>query len=343
MNKIIQEDLKFIAKQKIPWSNLKNKVIFVSGAGGFLGSYIIYTLLHLNQTKKLNMNIIAGVRDYQKAKDKFDIQEGLDYFVFDINDCFVSYAPIDYIIHAASLASPKYFEPIPVQTILPNIIGTKNLLEIAKDKGVKKFLFISTSGVYGFNPPENYPLFENDWGTLDPTDKANCYLESKRMGEALCIAYKNQYQVPVVIARPGGFYGPGLKLDDGRIFADLIADIVRKKDLVLYSNGQAIRDYLYIADVITALFTILFKGEIGEAYNVTSNSEINILDLAKKLAYDVFPELNLKVVMKNDSSKDYLRVKFNQTTMRNSKLVSLGWSEHFYIDDGFRRTAKSYE
>jgi nucleoside-diphosphate-sugar epimerase len=342
LNKIIQEDLKFITKQKLPWGKLKNKAVFISGAGGFLGSYIVYTLLYLNQKKKLNINILANVRDYKRAKDKFGEQKGLDYCVGDINEIFSSRVPIDYIIHTASLASPKYFEPLPVQTILPNIIGTNNLLEIARERLVEKFLFVSTSGVLGFHPPEDYPLFEDDWGVLDPTDEANCYLEAKRMGEALCIAYKNQYQVPVVIARPGGFYGPGLKLDDGRVFADLIANIVRKEDLVLYSDGQAIRDYLYITDVITGIFTILFKGEIGSAYNVTSTTEINILDLAKKLAYEVFPELGLKVVIKEDSTKNFLRVKFQKTSMGNDALKRLGWMEHFYIEDGFRRTVKSW-
>lgn len=339
MNKIITQDLKYITSCDIPWEKLKDKIIFVSGAGGFLASYIVWTLIHLNKTQKLNIKIIVNARDYAKAVCKFGKDDCIEYFLNDITCKFNSLIPIDYIIHAAGYGSPKYFRDSPVETILPNIVGTNNLLDIARKREVKSFLFISSSGVCGHL--NSYPGYETDSGTLNHIDPASCYLESKRMGEALCMAYYNQYQVPVKIVRPSIVYGPGIDLDDGRSFADFVSSIVNKKNIKLTSNGLAERSFLYISDAISGIFRVLLWEGSGAIFNLAPDKEINIINLARMLTYDVFKELGLKVVFK-ENSKQFLRVEFSKTAMENSKLKSIGWEPKIGLRKGFKRTVKSY-
>ena len=266
----------------------------------------------------------------------------LEYFPHDITCKFDSFVPVDYIIHMASYGSPKYFKDNPVGTILPNVVGTRNLLDLAINRKVKSFLFVSTSGVYGHLHPDCYPADESTWGSLDPTDPANCYLESKRMGETLCMAYYNQYQVPVKIVRPSIVYGPGVELNDGRSFADFVSAIINNKDIELSSDGLAERSFLYIADAITGILKVLFWCESGTAFNLAPDKEISIVNLARMLAYDVFKKRGLKVVFGKDA-KQLLRVEFSQTAMDNTKLKRLGWNPNFGLREGFRRTIKSYE
>ena len=339
MNKTITQDLKYITSCDIPWEKLKDKIIFVSGAGGFLASYIVWTLIHLNKTQKLNIKIIVNARDYAKAVCKFGKDDCIEYFPNDITCKFNSLIPIDYIIHAAGYGSPKYFRDNPVGTALPNIIGTNNLLCLAKERKVKSFLFISSSGVYGHL--NSYPGYETDSGTLNHIDPASCYLESKRMGEALCMAYYNQYQVPVKIIRPSIVYGPGIDLNDGRSFADFISAIVNEKNIELTSNGLAERSFLYISDAISGIFRVLLWEDSGTVFNLAPDKEISIINLARMLTCDVFKELGLRVVFK-ESSKQFLRVEFSKTAMDNSKLKSIGWEPKIGLRKGFERTVKSY-
>lgn len=344
MNKIIQEDLKYItSNNNINWEILKNKTVLITGAFGFLASYITRTLLYLNQ-RDMNIKIIGITRDISKHRE----WEGTPNLTI-INEDVCKINPdnisqnIDYIIHASSQATPKVFGADPVGTILPNVIGTYHMLELArKQKSLEKFLFISTTGVLGFHPNEDYPLKEDNWGILDPTNVSSCYLESKRMGENLCMAYYSQHGVPIQIARPGGTYGPGLKLDDGRVFADLISNIVKKEDIVLYSDGLVKRDYLYIADATIGFFKIMLSWETGQSYNVSSSKDISIIELAELLAYVAFPELGLKVILKKDRDKDFMRANFQKTLMDNLKLRKLGWKEKTGLIEGFRRTVESY-
>jgi len=343
---VIESDLKYITNVNLPWRSLKNKTVLIAGASGFLPSYMVETFLYLNETKQLNIKVIGLVRDLKKARLKFARYSGdkkLQLIRGDVCAKIKIKEHIDYIIHAASYATPKIFKQDPVGILSPNVIGTANLLELAAEKKIKSFLFFSTTGVYGYLDKSCYPVKETCFGSLDPMDPASCYIESKRMGENMCIAWMHQFKVPVKIVRPAITYGPGISLDDGRSFADFIADVVNNRDIVLYSKGKVIRNFCYIADATAGFFTVLLKGKAGEAYNVATNHEISIIDLAKKLVKDIFPELKLKVVMKKDASKNYLRMDFPRTTPDIRKLKALGWKLSFPINEGFKRTVASYE
>ena len=345
-NKIIQSDLEYITSQDLPWESFEGKTVLVSGAAGFLPSYMVDVILYLRENKQINVQVIALVRNLAKAKKRFLYAEGdisLELVEQDVCDDICIDRKIDFIIHAASNATPKVFRDNPVGTILPNVIGTNNLLEVGKRNNIDGFLFFSTSGVYGFVNDSDYPIKENCFGSLDSMDLASCYLDSKRMGENLCVSWKEQYGMPIKVVRPAITYGPGLDLTNGRSFEDFISSIVLHRDIELYSDGSAVRNFCYIADAIYGFFTVMLKGENGGAYNVATDHEISIKGLADYLVEEVFPDRELKVVMKNDYSKNFMRMNFSKTTVDINKVKSLGWELNFPIKEGFKRAVESIE
>lgn len=340
---VIKEDLAYITGHDLPWHMFRNKTVLVSGAAGFLPAYMIETFLHLNKAKNLNIRVIGLVRDLAKAKKRFasHSETHLHLITQDVCEEVILAEPVHFIIHAASHASPKYFRTNPVGTIMPNVAGTANLLKLGREKNIEGFLFFSTSGVYGHVDASCYPVKEDGYGSLDPMDVASCYLESKRMGESLCAAWQHQYGIPVRIVRPAITFGPGVALDDGRSFADFIARIVNDQDIELYSDGMALRNFCYVADATVAFFMVMMKGQAGQAYNVATDQEISILDLARKLTGEIFPEKGLKVVMRQDAEKNFFRIPFPRTAVDISKVKALGWKLNFTIEEGFRRTVRS--
>jgi len=346
MNRVIEADLKFITAGNLPWETFRDKTVLVSGASGFLPAYMIETLLFLNKTRSFNIRVMGLVRNMERARSRFSCytgNENLKIISRDVCEPVSINEDVDFIVHAASHATPRLFREDPVGVISPNVIGTNNLLKLAAAKKVESFLFFSTSGVYGHVDDSAYPIKEDCFGYLDPTDLASCYLESKRMGENMCVAWMSQYGVPVKIVRPAITYGPGVKLDDGRSFADFISDILNYRDIELYSDGTALRNFCYLADATLGFFTVMLKGKTGEAYNIAIDHEISIAGLADLLVKKVFPGRNLKVVRKKDPSRDYLRMNYPRTIVDISKAQALGWRPVFSLEEGFRRTVESYE
>ena len=244
-------------------------------------------------------------------------------------------------MHAASQASPKYYKTDPVGTLLPNVMGTKNLLELARNKELKCFIFISSGEIYGRMQNDNKKIIENTYGYLYPLNVRSCYGESKRMGENMCIAWHRQYQVPVKIIRLFHTYGPGMKLDDGRVFADFVADIVKKKDIIIKSDGKAVRTFCYLADAVTAFFYILFKGNMAESYNVGNDKGISIKDLAHTLS-NMFSERKIKVILKANQNIPDLKSTLSKVIPDITKIYNLGWKPQFSIEEGFSRTVRSH-
>jgi len=346
-NRIIQEDLEFITDCLLPWENLEGKTILISGAGGFLPAYMVETLMFLNETRfKTPVKVIGIIRNPEKARERFAYYQGSKDLVLiqgDISENCIIDEPIHYIIHAASQASPKYFGIDPVGTLLPNCIGTFHLLNLARSNPLESFLFFSSGEVYGEPDPVKIPMKETDYGYVDPAVVRSCYGESKRMGETMCIAWNHQYGVPAKIARPFHTYGPCMKLDDGRVFADFVADVVNNRDIVMKSDGSAIRPFCYLADATAGFFTVLLKGVSGEAYNVgNQDAEICIKELADMMT-TLFPDKKLKVIpFSPEKNKNYLKSNISRNCPEISKIKMLGWKPHYSVKEGFKRTVLSY-
>jgi UDP-glucuronate decarboxylase len=346
-NPIVQEDVEDLARADLPWSRFDGKSVLISGANGFLPAYMVETLAHLNEAGRVNCKLLLLVRNFEKAKARFPhLLDRPDsrFIVQDVCSPINLDDKVDFIVHAASQASPKYFGKDPVGTLLANTLGTNNLLLLAQANNLEGFLFFSSGDVYGRNPAPEVSTTEDGFGYLDPTDVRSCYGESKRLGETMCISYSHQYGIPVQIARPSHTYGPGMALDDARVFADFTANIVRHENIVVKSSGAAKRPFCYLADAVRGLFTVMLKGGNRQAYNVgNEDCYLSIAELALALTR-LFPERHLKADSQAGfDQQGYIPSTAMGGTLDTSKLRALGWKPTTNVQDGFRRTVLSYE
>ncbi|MDC2976663.1 NAD-dependent epimerase/dehydratase family protein, partial [Candidatus Pelagibacter sp.] len=188
----------------------------------------------------------------------------------------------DYIIHLAGIPSPVYYKQFPLRTIYLNSELTRELLEISK-KNKSKFIFFSSSEIYGNPFPQFIPTKETYLGNVSSISDRSCYDESKRMGETFTYIYKNNYNIDAKIIRPFNFYGNGMRFNDERIIPRFFNQSYKNKDLTVFSNGKQTRSYCHILDAIVMMVKIIFKGN-KFVYNVGNPSEeINAEMLANKI------------------------------------------------------------
>jgi UDP-glucuronate decarboxylase len=346
-NKIILEDLQQIAGSKVEWTHFIGKTVLISGANGFLPAYMVETLLYLCDVQIIkNIKVIALVRNLEKARLRFKYylhNENLEFIVQDVCEPIFINRKIDYVIHAASQASPKYYGIDPVGTLSANTLGTINMLKLAQINCVESFLYFSSSEVYGTVGDDKIPTTENDYGYLDPTNVRSCYAESKRMGETICVSWLHQFGTPVKIIRPFHTYGPCMALDDGRVYADFISDIVNNRNIIMKSDGLARRTFCYLSDATIGYFKVLLTGKNGDAYNIGNpGCEISIIDLARRLV-KLFPEKKLKLEVLEGQNTGYLKSTVSRNCPDLTKISMLGWTPETDIDKGFYRTILSYE
>lgn len=346
-NKIIDSDIEEILSEKLDWKFFAGKSVLITGANGMLPSYLVYTLLGLNETvlKSEPLVVYANVRNKNKAEEKFASLLKRDDFklvVKDVVELTSFEEKIDIIIHAASQASPKYYGVDPVGTLKANTIGTMNVLELAKNKNCEKLIFVSSGEVYGILDGSIPVVDEKYTGNVDITNVRSCYAESKRMGETMCVSYAHQYGLIVNMIRLAHTYGPGCSLDDGRVFADFVKNIVNNQNIKINSDGSAKRCFLYVTDFVKGVFTVLLKGKNCEAYNICSVKETSIRELAKLLC-GLYPEKNLKAeFLETKDDNNYIRSKSTSGLLSNEKLKQLGWNEIVGVREGFFRMVESY-
>jgi len=346
-NSIISEDMEYLISQQLEWRNLTNKTILISGGAGFLASYLIKTLLRASKNMDLGIKIICLVRDMDKLSRLASLRENGNLLIVkhDVTQPLSeSLERSDYVIHAASNASPRYYGVDPVGTLLANTTGCQNMLDYSVRSKAEKFLFFSSSEVYGEPIEQNKFLTEEDFGYLDPMNVRSCYAESKRLGETMCASWATQFGLNTTVVRPFHTYGPGMYLGDGRVFADFVSNIVESKNIILKSDGSSVRAFCYIRDATEGFIKLLIKGKSGEAYNLGNPSqETSMKDLALMLC-DVFPEKNLSLEFaKISDSKSYIKSKVNRSVPNIEKLQALGWSPCISLREGFKRTVMSYE
>jgi UDP-glucuronate decarboxylase len=346
-NQVVREDIINITSHPLPWQLLAGKTVLISGASGFLPTYLVETLLYLNDTRKQKTtNVIGLVRNKEKASTLFahhGSRKDLHIIKQDICQPFSISEKIDYIIHAASQASPKYYGKDPVGTLCANVLGTHHLLQLAKTNKVESFLFFSGGEVYGEVKEDQIPTREDAYGYVDPLNVRSCYAESKRMGENMCVCWCHQYGVPAKIIRLYHTYGPGMRLDDGRVFADFIADIVHRRDIIMRSDGSARRAFCYIADAIWGIFLVLLQGKNGNAYNIGNDKgEMSIVEFANLIA-TLSPYEELKVIREEEMlPPGYLQSRINRACPDISKIKALGWEPIISVEEGIERTIRSY-
>lgn len=344
MDAVREQDIKQIASN-IPYEMCGGYTFLITGATGFIARYIVDVLMYLNsQDLKIKCRVVALCRNQEKAEHIFKQylnQEGFQLVIQGLNEVIDIKGPIDYIFHAASNAVTSTFTQIPADTLCVNMVGTYNLLELAKEKKSKSFLFFSSGAVYGDIPKEIQEIREENVFPIDFSKSEKCYAVGKAAGEALCKAYWKQYNISAKVVRISHTYGPGIDLGDGRVFSDFVSQICKKKDLVIRGDGNDVRPFCYITDAIVAFFLILFKGENGESYNMANREETyTIRELAKILINEAFPERNLLIKQKNCLVKNDM---ISKQKVDISKLQRLGWNPQIDVVEGFRRTVASFE
>lgn len=342
---IIDDDICEVISTDLPWSHFDDATILVTGANGFLPAYMVETLLQLVDRKIVrNARVLALVRSLGKAKARFQRWLASPALVFleqDVSAPLGWSGPIDFVIHAASQASPKYYGTDPIGTALPNVVGTATLLDAAARRGCRRFLYFSSSEVYGITARETGDISEVDFGPLDPTVLRSVYAESKRMGESLCTAYHHQTQLKTVIVRPFHTYGPGMAMDDGRVFADLVRDVVLGRDIVLNSAGTAERAFCYLRDATAGIFTVLLTGQSPTAYNVGNPAaSSSILELAQLLAR--ISEKTITVKVNSSVASGYIASRVERVVPDINRLLNLGWQPKTSLSTGFTRTVSYY-
>ncbi len=351
---IEKEDLSYIlANAKEEFEVLAGNKILFTGANGFLGYYFIKSILYwneINPNRKITLYALdtfeSGVPSWLKNPQTKILRKDVTKFKIPAN------INLDYIIHAASIASPIFYRQFPIETMKANIQGLINALEYMVSKkdtknSVKGLLFFSSSEIYGDPTKGNIPTPETYRGNVSCTGPRACYDESKRFGETLCVNYSSVHNLPIKIARPFNNYGPGLKLTDGRVIPDFAKDILANDNITLLSQGSPTRTFCYITDAIVGYIKILIKGKNGESYNIgVEEEEISMTDLAKKMK-DISAKLfeyRGEVVMEKSKDQNYLTDSPNRRCPQISKAMKdLEYNPKVSLDEGLKNTLIWYK
>ena len=342
MNRVLEDDLKTIIAEDLSWEKLKNKTVMITGASGMVCSYMLYVLLMLNYEKHYGIKVDAVMRNVNKLPEEIRNREDVNVVVADVTKDIPDVGDIDYIIHAASPASPLIMQNQPVETIAANTIGTFKTLELAKEKNAEGYLFISSREIYG-QPDEGQEFFyENAYGFVDQLNPRSCYSEGKKAAETMCVCFHEEYGLNTKIARLAHTYGPGMSIYDGRVQADFLKNVYHNEDIVLKSEGTAVRTYTYIADAIAGMYRILLDSE-DIVYNIGNEAgKVSIRDLAEILV-SIYPERGLKLVFDIPEGGTKGTAPYTLGILSSEKLRKLGWNPKYSVKDGFKRTLEYLE
>lgn len=269
------------------WNKLCGKSVVISGATGMIGSFFVDVIMHKNDCSGLGCKVTVLGRDESKALNRLPYF-GRDDFSFeemDVSDHGVCpRAMADFVVHLASSTHPRAYASDPVGTIEVNVEGLRNMLEYAAVQHAR-LLCTSSVEIYGENRGDVERFDEHYCGYIDCNTMRACYTESKRLGEALCQAYRSEKDVDTVVARVARSYGPTLLPDDSKALSQFIHRALAGEDVVLKSAGTQRYSYLYVADVVSGLLSVLTAGVSGEAYNLADDtSDITLRELAELVA-----------------------------------------------------------
>lgn len=341
MNNILVEDAQNILKQPLSWEKLKDSKVLVTGASGMLGSYVTRTVITLKEKEAWDIDIYALVRNPQKLPE--DIRDKVTVIKQSVAEPIDTDVKFDYIIHAASPASPLIMKDDPVGTIAANTLGAFYTLDLARRSDARGYIFISSREIYGQPYDGQKEFTEETYGFVDPLLPRSCYPEGKKAAETMCASFAQQYGLNVKIARLAHTYGPGMSIDDGRVQADFLRDVVNNRDIVLKSEGRPIRTYTYVSDAVSAIFRILLDSD-EVVYNISSpESTVSIRQLAETLV-EAYPERGLKLVFDiPENSGNTGAAPFTLGILNSDKLQALGWKPRYSLRDGLARTVEYLE
>jgi len=312
-----------------PWERQIQMRILVTGGAGFLGSHLCDYLLAQGHTVLCMDNLITG------NISNIAHLAGHERFLFvkhDVTNYIFVEGPLDAVLHFASPASPIDYLELPIQTLKVGALGTHKALGLAKDKRAR-FLLASTSEVYG--DPLVHPQPEEYWGNVNPIGPRGVYDEAKRFAEAMTMAYHRTHGVDTRIVRIFNTYGPRMRLNDGRVVPNFIAQALRGEPLTVYGDGSQTRSFCYVSDLIDGIYRLL-NTDVHEPVNIGNPHEMTVLEFARKIIELTGSQSPITRVQPED-----VRVrddpKVRQPDITRARTL-LGWEPQVSVDEGLQRT-----
>lgn len=303
----------------------------MTGGAGFIGSHLVDRLLESGYSVICVDNFLTGRKE--------NLQEALKNPQFrlvehDVIEPLKQLNNVSYIFHLASPASVIDYQKYPEETALVNSIGTRNLLQLARESGAK-FLFASTSEAYG--DPKEHPQKETYWGNVNPVGTRACYDESKRFGEMMTMVYKRRDGLDGRIIRIFNTYGPRMRPDDGRVISNFINQAIKREPITVYGDGTQTRSFCYVSDLVEGIMGAMFTGGInGEVINLGNPEEYRMIDLAEKIK--VMTGATSEVVFKELPPDDPQE---RQPDITKAKTL-LRWEPKVSVTEGLSKTIEYY-
>ncbi|OHB53061.1 MAG: NAD-dependent dehydratase, partial [Planctomycetes bacterium GWF2_41_51] len=308
----------------------KTKRILITGGAGFLGSHLCHRLIQNNNEIICVDNFYTGRR-----ANISDLTDNPNFEMLRHDICFPLYVEVDEIYNLACPASPIHYQSDPVQTTKTNVLGSINMLGLAKRVKAKVFQS-STSEIYG--DPSVHPQIEDYWGNVNPIGIRSCYDEGKRCAETLFFDYRRQHGLQIRVARLFNTYGPRMCLNDGRVVSSFITHALLDKDINVYGNGSQTRSFCYVDDTIEAITRFMsYDEDVPGPLNIGNPVEITILELAR-IIIDLTNSRS-KIIFKALPQDDPVRRKPDIT---EAKRV-LGWAPSTPLEEGLTATIEYFE
>lgn len=312
--------------------------MLITGSTGLIGSFIVDCILRHNECEPLRIiEVTCLSRSIDKLKSRFGTDPvGISYLESDVCNVELDGMAFDCVLHLASNADPNMYALYPVETITGNVIGTYRLLDWQRRAcPAARFFLASTMEVYG-EKKDGSSFSECDYGLIDFNSIRSGYPESKRVSELLCSSYSEEYGLETRIGRLGYIYGPTMTDLDSKVVAQFIRSALALKPIELKSLGTQKRSYCYVADAVSAIFTLLDKGSNGEAYNISNMGSVTtIAGLADCVASSV--DMHVVSAAQTDLEKKGSSPAIN-AVLSHEKLSELGWSPKYSLSDGIART-----
>ena len=268
------------------WEPLRGARLFITGGTGFFGMWLLESLAHANRALDLGLRATVLTRDAATfhARAPHLLSEPFQWIEGDVRNFPFPDGSFSHVIHGATSTQANLYGDQPKEMLDTIVAGTQRVLDFATLAGVKRLLFLSSGAVYGVQPSGITHLPEDFQGGPDPLDHLSVYAQGKRMAEHLCALHQKQHGIEIPIARGFAFVGPHLPLDAHFAIGNFISDVLAGRPIRLGGDGTPFRSYLYASDLTAWLWTILLKGSGARAYNVGSDDDLSILDLAHRIA-----------------------------------------------------------
>lgn len=326
MTKYEIEDIEKVALLSYDWGEIDNSTIMISGGTGFIGTFLSDVFRYRNANCGANIKVISlsrrgGETDNTVSYLKTDITQPIHYE-----------GEVDYILHLASNTHPKQYAEDPVGTVITNVIGCDNLLKLAVEKGIKRFVLASSVEIYGQGIEA--PMTEDYCGYIDCNNARSGYNEAKRTCEALCRSYQAQFGVDPVIVRFARVFGADKKVDT-KAMSQFMDKALNGEDIVLKSKGNQKYSYVYVADAASGIIKVLLDGVSGEAYNISDDDEgLTLGDYAQLMASFA----GKKVVFDIEDNASVSKATY--ALLDTKKIRAIGWEPMYQVSEALERTYK---